>query len=162
MFCRCGCKGWCTVFIVCYFLLWGARALKLGRFPEQLLDGTILDDSHGERGVKAGTALGFMGALIYFMADWEAVCSVLALWQIKDRSIIAANDIDVDELPAAAPFTAPARRKSNCQEGKPMPFLKRQGLKRRRAARRTKLRDLKKQQKAKKKQKERVLEELCS
>ena len=54
--CRCGCRGWCTVYPVMEFLAWGVRALARGQRPGAMHDDSPwpADDS---RRALAGTRL---------------------------------------------------------------------------------------------------------
>ena len=75
--CKCGCRGWCTVYRAFAFAHWCFRALADGCSPIADLDGRAWTD--GARASSAGQPLGFRAAVLYVMTDWEAVCSLLSV-----------------------------------------------------------------------------------
>ena len=67
LYCGCGCKGWCTLAAIYAFLSWSFRCMAQGFFPDCRHDFRPLDAT---RAAKAGTALGWVGALLQIRADW--------------------------------------------------------------------------------------------
>ena len=65
--CKCGCRGWCSFFIVFKMLSWCIAALAQGLFP--LFDeyGQPLT---GERLARAGLSLSCKGAILFVKGDW--------------------------------------------------------------------------------------------
>ena len=82
--CRCGCKGWCSLYPLLSFVRWSIDALAEGKWPDKHPDRPwrVKDGPNYER---AGSDLGFRGAVQYVMADWEAICNYLGFpsWSHK-------------------------------------------------------------------------------
>jgi hypothetical protein len=71
-FCRCGCRGWCTLHPLLSSIAWSVRQLALGirptlrhdcqdGMPEELLEGLA---------VQVGEELGFKAAVVWLKGDW--------------------------------------------------------------------------------------------
>ena len=69
--CRCGCKGWCSIFILMTFLRWQFEALARGEHPVARHDGEPFGDEGAEavRASLAGTPLGFAIAVVFIKSD---------------------------------------------------------------------------------------------
>ena len=65
--CQCGCRGWCTLYVVFEFLKWSLQALKDGIYPTTGVTGEVLS---GDRATRAGTPIGFKGAVVQVRGDW--------------------------------------------------------------------------------------------
>jgi hypothetical protein len=69
-FCKCGCKGWCSLFCVFDFLRWSLAALLQGVFPcsrHDLLPWGVLDAFRSE---LAGSAMRIRGFVVRLKGDW--------------------------------------------------------------------------------------------
>jgi len=71
--CRCGCKGYCSVYRLLTFLRWSVESLAAGEYPMFDWDSRKFTDAARQN--LGGKPLGFKGAVCYMMADWEGVCS---------------------------------------------------------------------------------------
>eukprot|EP00969_Alexandrium_andersonii_P181741 8031333-Alexandrium_andersonii.AAC.1 len=68
--CKCGCKGWCTLWPVFNFVAWSMEAAATGRYPERRWDGAEWSASDGERSWLAGSALRCSSFLLFCKGDW--------------------------------------------------------------------------------------------
>ena len=77
--CACGCRGWCTIFIVFWYLNYCFRALANGTFPLRRCDKApwhpVFDD---DRCSWAGGILALLGALCQIKCDWAELAGPLA------------------------------------------------------------------------------------
>ena len=74
--CKCGCRGWCSIFALHQWLLWCFSALAEGRWPDRRHDGTpFLEDSDVVRRALAGTDVGSAFALIFLKGDLMEYCT---------------------------------------------------------------------------------------
>ena len=89
--CKCGCRGWCTLFPVFQMLKWSFKALYEGRRPSEGHDGSGWGDAVWGRLV--GVALIRKGILVQVKADWEAFCNIMgfALWSSVFRPCLCCN-----------------------------------------------------------------------
>ena len=67
--CRCGCKGWCSIFPILLFLTWSFAAGAAGLFPARRWDGAEWGDDV-LRAAKAGQRLRSKLALVHIKGDW--------------------------------------------------------------------------------------------
>ncbi len=74
--CRCGCRGWCSVFCIMKVMHWSMLALTEGVFPAAGPFGP-LDSVRSE---FAGSSLGLVGACIFLKADWSEYAHNLGFW----------------------------------------------------------------------------------
>ena len=74
--CRCGCRGWCTVFVVLLNIAWQFLAMAEGRTPPLRHDNTpwAADDPAG-----VSRLLGFTTAIIRITGDWAEFVKTLGL-----------------------------------------------------------------------------------
>jgi hypothetical protein len=75
-FCKCGCKGWCTLYPVFAMLRWSFECLSNGVWPSSGPAGDWADDDV-ERSNRGGTPLGFRGALLHIKGDWAEFAHTL-------------------------------------------------------------------------------------
>lgn len=75
--CRCGCKGYCSLFVVLSFIEWGFEAMARGRCPEEQHTGEPWP-AGVSRSAVAGEALGFRAACVIVKGDWAEFASTLA------------------------------------------------------------------------------------
>jgi hypothetical protein len=69
--CKCGCKGWCSMYPIFAFLHWGFRALAEGTHPLDGVDGEPFGPGDRERSKRAGSAMPFRAACVYVKGDWS-------------------------------------------------------------------------------------------
>ena len=67
--CRCGCRGWCSLWVVMNYIAWSLVAAGEGQFPAGGCEGMVWDDM-SERASWAGTALRGVFACIQVKCDW--------------------------------------------------------------------------------------------
>ena len=79
LLCRCGCRGWCTMYSIWSFVLWGLRALAAGAFPQARHTGAEWLVSDEVRESLAGKPLGFRGALVHIRADWAEIAKSMGM-----------------------------------------------------------------------------------
>ena len=74
--CKCGCRGWCSLFPVLAFICWNFEALANGERPSFRHDGTAR-----ELGDMMGLAkqFGFTALLFWIKGDWAEWAKTLAL-----------------------------------------------------------------------------------
>ena len=77
-FCRCGCRGWCTLFPIFTTLKWSFRALASGVYPSERHDGPW-GEADRDRADKGGTRLGLIGALLFLKGDWSEYAHTFGL-----------------------------------------------------------------------------------
>jgi hypothetical protein len=68
--CKCGCKGWCTLWHLFAMLHWDLLAGARGRYPDERYDGPWLRGSDDAREARASQSFGFKLALLYIKGDW--------------------------------------------------------------------------------------------
>ena len=84
--CRCGCRSWCTLFVVLEFLRWSFCAAMCGTYPSDRPDNkpwhSMQDD---ERMTLAGSFLSYVGCLIGIKGDWAEFAHTFAFanWAVK-------------------------------------------------------------------------------
>jgi hypothetical protein len=69
-FCRCGCKGWCSLRPVFNFLGWSFQALAMGAHPAVGPDGAAWGPSDERRRSNAGLPLTLRSAVVQVKGDW--------------------------------------------------------------------------------------------
>ena len=74
--CRCGCKGWCSLFKIFEFLRWSLTAAADGVYPSRQHDGSEWPAGH-IRAAQAGTQMPYRFALVWFKADWAEFATSL-------------------------------------------------------------------------------------
>ena len=67
--CRCGCKGWCTLFVVMFFLHHCFESLAEGRFFQHRHDRAAWLDSDVFSASVAGDLMAVVGALLNIKGD---------------------------------------------------------------------------------------------
>jgi hypothetical protein len=75
-FCRCGCRGWCTLYPILRALRWSFEQLAIGRHPEQDINGPWAAGS--QRSENAGEPLNLTAALLHIKADWAEFAHTLS------------------------------------------------------------------------------------
>lgn len=74
--CRCGCRGWDTLFPVWQMVAWSLEALARGRRPDARHDGSPWPGGVGQRGPAE---LGFTACVVWIKGDWAEVAHTLGL-----------------------------------------------------------------------------------
>ena len=74
--CRCGCRGWCSLFPIFTFLRWSFLSIQNGRFP---ITGPFGEPLIGSRLAQAGLELGWKGVLVLIKADLAEVASTFGV-----------------------------------------------------------------------------------
>lgn len=77
-YCRCGCRGWCTLYCIFAFVTWSLIALQRGGWPEVRHDNAQWGEWDTARAVMHGS-LGLRAIVLFLKADWSEFCSVLGL-----------------------------------------------------------------------------------
>jgi len=75
-FCRCGCRGWCTVWAALDFLRWSFEHARRGEYPNV---GYHDEAFTGARGIAAGTAMAVRFVLQYIKGDWSEFAHTFGL-----------------------------------------------------------------------------------
>lgn len=89
--CRCGCRGWCSVYAVMATLSWGAKSLVNGHKPNLLFDGS--HPAAGEPGSEFvfvpgddSNDFGFCGVWLWLKGDWGEVAHSIGLPAIASKN----------------------------------------------------------------------------
>ena len=72
--CKCGCKGWCSIWAVLNVWRWDLTQCSLGVRAGGRHDGRPFDEQN--RVETAGAALPFVAAVVEIRSDWPAFCEV--------------------------------------------------------------------------------------
>ena len=82
--CRCGCRGWCSVYVTMLYLRWNFDALARGDRPLSQHDGSDWPRD-SILGAMARIALGFKATLVELKGDWADCCHTLGFppWNSK-------------------------------------------------------------------------------
>jgi hypothetical protein len=112
-FCRCGCRGWCTLRPIMEFLNWSFSALARGMHPASRHDGAPWLPEEGHREGVANTPLLMVGAVAQVKGDWAEFSHTFGfpswkhleypcLWCCCDRdSMYDFDDLNEPGLPWA-------------------------------------------------------------
>ena len=97
--CKCGCRGWCTMWEVHSWLAWSVQALSEGVYPSRRHDHLEFDsDDDAARAALSGTDIGMRFCLLYIKGDWSEFSKTFALpnWQDSLRPCIDCNTAPAD------------------------------------------------------------------
>ena len=72
--CKCGCRGWCSIYPIFCFLRWSFMALAAGAFPCARHDDSAWQSNDSARSTLAGAAL-CVCAVMLLKGDWSEFCS---------------------------------------------------------------------------------------
>eukprot|EP00969_Alexandrium_andersonii_P195322 8629458-Alexandrium_andersonii.AAC.1 len=75
--CRCGCRGWCSMWPAFQALKWSIVAMREGRHPSCRHDTTPFRAAEDFRQRLAGTELGFKAAVAFVKGDWAEFANSL-------------------------------------------------------------------------------------
>lgn len=109
-FCRCGCRGWCSLRPIFAYLDWSFCALAAGTFPLVQPDGAPWAGSDPGRRSLAGLPLAVRGAVVHVKGDWAEYAHSLGfptwrhseypcIWCRCDRDTLYHFDLESTELP---------------------------------------------------------------
>ena len=81
--CRCGCRGWCSLFAIHQAVAFSIKALASGIWPNHRHDGEPWRPEDRWRRDRAGTPLSAPMACLFFKGDWAEYAHTFALatWQ---------------------------------------------------------------------------------
>ena len=70
--CKCGCRGWCSIYPVLLAMSWSLQSLSEGRRPQVKHDGTQWLDTDPLHSIIAdeGEEFGFVANLLWLKGDW--------------------------------------------------------------------------------------------
>ena len=117
-FCRCGCRGWCSIRPVMEMLNWSFCALASGAFPAVRHDGSAFSEMDERRRSLAGLPLAAAAAVQQIKGDWAEFSHTLGfptwrhaehpcLWRRCDRDSmyclegLTATDVPWDTVDAS-------------------------------------------------------------
>ena len=92
--CSCGCKGWCTYYVILLWIRWCIECMASGVFPERRHDSTPFTDMHDElRAAVAGSALSMASAVLKLKGDWSEFCERFGFpnWRSGMRPCFCCN-----------------------------------------------------------------------
>eukprot|EP00959_Pyramimonas_sp_CCMP1952_P140285 2935389-Pyramimonas_sp.AAC.1 len=71
--CTCGCRGWCSTWLILECIRWQFKILEDGLRPRFRFDGSAADGHHPIARLRAkhGAALGFRAAVLWLKGDWS-------------------------------------------------------------------------------------------
>ena len=86
-FCRCGCRGWDSVFPLLQSLAWSARCLASGERPVKGHDGVALPEDHAlmEQRRSHGESLPLTGVILWIKGDWAEAAHSLGLPTVSSK-----------------------------------------------------------------------------
>ena len=82
--CKCGCRGWCSLYQVLWFIKWSLECVAAGFYPDRGHDGTMFSEVyHPARLLLANEPLRFKMALVQVKGDWAEFASTFGFvsWQ---------------------------------------------------------------------------------
>ena len=84
--CRCGCRGWCTLYPIFCNLRWSFLALARGTFPDNRDDREQWAPNDSLRASLAGLPMALRGALLQVRGDWAEFAHSLGFptWQTNE------------------------------------------------------------------------------
>ena len=96
--CKCGCKGWCSFYVLFFVLTWSLRACARRRRPEQRHDQQPWRVTDEGRAAEGGKQLPIRVAVVYIKGDWSEYCSSLGLpnWRDALRPCFSCNGFGPD------------------------------------------------------------------
>ena len=114
--CKCGCRGWCTLYPVLYFLHCSIMALSVGKFWDYRHDNQPwIDGVDDFRNSVAGLEMALLGALVQIKNDWMEYSTTFGLptWSslfapcplcdAEQHELHLLEDVEIDE---SFPFDA--------------------------------------------------------
>jgi hypothetical protein len=91
--CRCGCRGWCTLYNIFMFLDWIIRSLALGIHPLRRHDNKEWEIGDANRAQLAGKLMRRRFCIIYVKGDLSEYCQTLGFpsWNDNCRPCLNCN-----------------------------------------------------------------------
>ena len=91
--CKCGCRGWCSYWVLMDWLRTCFVALGEAKWPMQRHDGKKWGPQDRLRAEKAGSELSTRGVLVQLRGDWQEFCERLGLptWASAMRPCFACS-----------------------------------------------------------------------
>ena len=91
--CKCGCRGWCSLYNIYRFLVWGMQSAANGVFPSTRHDGTAWMSRDSAREAAANTRMPMSAACLFLKGDWSEYCSSVGFptWQSVTRPCMLCN-----------------------------------------------------------------------
>ena len=85
--CKCGCRGWCSIFPILWALRWMLLAMHRGERPHNHPDGSVwpADDPMAQLVTMHGVALSFKAMLLYVKGDWAEWAHTLAMQTSRNK-----------------------------------------------------------------------------
>eukprot|EP00959_Pyramimonas_sp_CCMP1952_P410642 8605605-Pyramimonas_sp.AAC.1 len=71
--CRCGCRGWCSMYVILFYIRWLLEVLRNGIRPTRMHDGSEICAVVKEQREQHGEDLGFRGVVCWLKGDWSDV-----------------------------------------------------------------------------------------
>ena len=113
LFCKCGCRGWCTLYTIFRLIRWSVDAMASATWPSLRHDGSPWLPRDSARAGVAGQPLKARCALLFVKGDWAEYSTTLGLasWTDAIRPCFKRNAsrhsfMDASE---AGPLNFPAR-----------------------------------------------------
>ena len=77
--CRCGCKGWCTLWAIMSFVSWCIKVLSLGVHASTRADGVAFENAERNLRERANTPCP-VGAIVFLKVDLAEFGATLGFW----------------------------------------------------------------------------------
>ena len=77
--CQCGCRGWCSLYLVFLFTDWSLQSMARGKHPFRRHDGAAWREGDEARASQEGMDLGVRAIVIWVKGDWAEYSSTLGL-----------------------------------------------------------------------------------
>ena len=77
--CRCGCRGYCTLFEVFSMLSWSLQHLADKQFPTSRHDGSPWLASDEHRAAQSGEELPMRAVVLFVKGDWSEFATTIGL-----------------------------------------------------------------------------------
>ena len=128
-FCRCGCKGWCTLWPILNAIRWSALCLAVGLFPELRPDNQDWQPEDDLRASLAGLVLSCTACICMIKADWLEFATTFGFFACNSliapcfKCLCCQADLFKDEdltavsEPAAWPPLTHAAYENACDRG---------------------------------------------
>jgi len=96
--CKCGCKGWDSLYAFHSLLVWFLEALADAQFPAVRHDGSAFTDAEQHRQERAGSRIRLRCCCIFVKGDWSEFSSSLGLpnWGDALRACYCCNAFGAD------------------------------------------------------------------
>lgn len=75
--CACGCRGWCSIYMMLEHFTWSLKSISSGIFPETRHDAAPWRASDADRALMGGEKMQMRGAIVYIKGDWSEYASTM-------------------------------------------------------------------------------------